>query len=88
MNDKIKNALANKNGRTNERYKEAVRERVANTFDTADETAILRKAVAVLFDVVATLHAGAINNTEFSQYHAIVEKIKSEVKTELGHADQ
>ena len=82
MNDKIKNALAKKNNCTEARYKESVRKNVADTFDKADELAILRKAVAMLFDVVSTFHP--VDNAEFKDYNAKIEAIKSEVKESLG----
>ena len=45
----------------------------------SEEIAVLRKAVACLFDVVENLHAGKIANEEFMKYHAEVEAIKAQV---------
>lgn len=79
------NALAAENGILEKRKTMLIREGVQQEFPhPSDELAILRKAVAVLFEVVATLHPGEINNAEFAEYHAKVEAIKSEVKEVLG----
>lgn len=83
--DNIKNALAKANGLTEERKTELIRERVQKKYPHPyDEVAILRKAVAVLFEVVAKLHPAQINNAEFAEYNAIVEQIKTEVKNTIG----
>ena len=47
----------------------------------SEELAVLRKAVACLFEVVAKLHEGEIQNEEFMAYHESVERIKAEVDT-------
>ena len=41
-----------------------------------DELAILRKAVAKLFEIVSTLHKDEINNAEFAEYNELIEGIK------------
>lgn len=44
-----------------------------------EELAVLRKAVALLFDVVATLHPDEINNEEFAAYYHDIERCKAAV---------
>lgn len=73
MNEATQKRLADKNGLTNELYVQEVRKEVRKQFDPSDETAILRKAVAILF-----LHPEELNNSEFMEYNAIVEEIKAE----------
>lgn len=77
-------ALVNKNEKTDKLYVQEVRKEVSKKYDKADEIAILRKAVSYLFELIATLHAGEINNAEFAEYNAKIEQLKSEIKTELG----
>lgn len=52
---------------------------IRKTRSESEELAVLRKAVACLFDVVSKLHEGEINNEEFKAYHSDVERIKAEV---------
>ncbi|MBQ3063989.1 MAG: hypothetical protein IJC99_04225 [Clostridia bacterium] len=56
-------------------------EKIRKKRSESEELAVLRKAVACLFEVVAKLHAGEIANEEFLAYHAEVERIKAEVDT-------
>lgn len=85
ISDKLKNSIAQKNGLTKERFVESVRSDIRNELklSTDDEIAILRKAVALLFDIVSTLHP-EVNNAEFAEYNALVEEIKSSAKKTLG----
>lgn len=48
-----------------------------------DELAILRKAVAYLFDLISLLHEGEISNEEFKEYNEYAEQVKALVKAEL-----
>ena len=84
MTEETKKALAQKNGKINELYIQNVREAVDEEYKKADEIAILRKAVAYLFTLIASLHEGEIDNAEFAEYNAKIEQLKSEKKTELG----
>ena len=84
MKNKIKNALASANGLNELRRIELIREGVRKKYpNPSDEIAILRKAVAVLFEVVAKLHP-EIDSSEFAEYNAIVEQIKVDVVEEVG----
>lgn len=84
MLENVKNALAKANGFDNERRVELIRERVREEFpNTADEIAVLRKAIAYLFDLIATLHHGELNNEEFAKYNAFIEHVKAITKEEL-----
>ena len=56
-----------------------IREDVREKHESHDELAILRKAVAYLFELISTLHEGEINNEEFAKYHAEIEAIKKNV---------
>lgn len=84
MNKSTIVALAQKNKKTEELYIQEVRKEVSKEYDKADELAILRKAVSYLFELIATLHAGEINNAEFAEYNSKIEQLKSEIKTKLG----
>lgn len=80
ITEKMKDALANENGLVQERFVELVRSGVKNKLKLTpdDEIAILRKAVAIIFDVVALLHPETISNEEFKAYHETVESLKIE----------
>lgn len=64
-------------------YRDSVREEIRNKMSYSDEIAILRKAVAILFNIVATLHSDDLKNEEFAKYNALIESIKSEKKEEI-----
>ena len=87
VSEKMKNALAVANGFDEDRKTELIRERVRKQFPHPDdEIAMLRKAVTYLFDLIATLHEGELDNAEFAEYHALVEQIKADVKNEIASA--
>ena len=77
MDDKTKLGLARKNGKIEDLYVQSVRKEVAKKFSKDDEIAILRKAVAYLFELISKLHSGGIDNEEFAIYYAVIEQIKS-----------
>lgn len=82
--DNIKNALAKANGLNEQRKIEIIRENVRKKYGVVDdEVAILRKAVAYLFELIATLHEGELDNTEFAEYNALVEQIKEYATTTM-----
>ena len=74
--------LAELNGLSEELYVQEVREQVRQEYDPQDEIAMLRKAVAILFEVIALLHPGELNNEEFKAYNDTVEAIKARCKEE------
>ena len=80
--------LAKKNREVDEsswqrlRAHEIVR-RIRKTRSKSEELALLRKAVACLFEVVEGLHKGEIKNEEFIAYHKSVERIKAEVDADM-----
>ena len=78
-----KDLLSKLNGTLDSRKDEKIREGVSEMYSQPDELAILRKAVACLFDIIAALHQGEINNAEFTAYHEAVEAIKAEAKKEI-----
>lgn len=85
MTEQEKNKLAKLCGYSEERYTDKVKEGVKEKYPhSEDEIAILRKAVAYLFELISSLHSGEINNAEFAEYNAIVEQIKSEAKREVS----
>lgn len=85
ITEKEKDRRANFCGLSEDRYTDKVKEGVKKIHPhPEDEIAILRKAVAYLFELISTLHEGEINNAEFAEYNAIVEQIKTEAKTELS----
>lgn len=84
LTENEKNKLANDCGYSKERYTDNVREGVKKEFTLEDEIAILRKAVAYLFELISKLHEGELNNAEFAEYNAIVEQIKAEAKEAIG----
>lgn len=75
-----KDKLAKINGLDKERYEDKVRASVREELFPEDEIAILRKAVAKLFDLVASLHPDEIDNAEFAEYNALVENIKKNAR--------
>ena len=82
ITEKMKNAAASKNALSQERFVEKVRSGIRNELKLTaeDEIAILRKAVALLFDLVSTLHPEVIDNEEFKAYNLAVEAIKAAKK--------
>lgn len=75
-----KDRAAKINGFEKERYEDKVRAAVRDEMFPEDEIAILRKAVAKLFQLVSYLHPDEINNAEFAEYNALVENIKKNVR--------
>ena len=73
-----KDLLATINGFGNERYADKVKKTIRNDLKMhpEEEIAILRKAVAKLFEVVSMLHHDEINNEEFAEYNNLIESIK------------
>ena len=73
-----KNLLATINGFGNERYADKVKMTIRNELKMhpEEEIAILRKAVALLFEVVDSLHHEEIDNEEFKEYNNRIEEIK------------
>lgn len=80
INDSRKDRAAEINGFEKERYEDKVRAAVGELMFPEDEIAILRKSVAKLFELVASLHPDEINNAEFAEYNALVENIKKNVR--------
>lgn len=78
-----KNRVYEANNLKEERYHQLVDEGVAKEISPSEENAILRKAVAYLFDLIATLHPDEIQNEEFKRYHERVEEIKRLAKEEI-----
>ena len=78
-----KNELYKLNGLAEDRYRQLVAEDVAKEIPPSEENAILRKAVAYLFELIATLHPDEVRNEEFRAYHAKVEEIKRHAKAEM-----
>lgn len=77
LTEEKKDYLAELNEFGNDRYRDRVKEDIRKKMTAADELAILRKAVAYLFELISKLHSGDIENDEFAIYHAIIEQIKS-----------
>ena len=75
-----KDKLAKINGLDKERYEDKVRSAVREEMFPEDEIAILRKAVAKLFELVSYLHPDEIDNAEFAEYNALVENIKKNAR--------
>ena len=76
MTEAMKYKLAKINGLEQERFEDMVKEDVRKEMSADEELAILRKAVAYLFDLISNLHEGEIDNSEFEKYNALVEGIK------------
>ena len=81
--EEIKRVLNEQNGHSKEYYEDKVRAAVREEMFPEDEIAILRKAVAKLFQLVSYLHPDEINNAEFAEYNALVENIKKNVKKRI-----
>lgn len=78
--------LAKANGFEQELYVDRVNERVKKSFRSEEETAITRKAIALILELIKTLHPDAVNDERYKQameWNAAVELIKSEVEEEL-----
>ena len=85
LTEKEKNELAIECGYSEELYTDKVKEGVKKKYPhPEEEIAILRKAIAYLFELISKLHDGELNNAEFAEYNAIVEQIKAESKEKLG----
>ena len=69
--------LAELNDMTNELYIQSVRAEVRKRYDPQDELAMHRKAIAMLFDIIALLHPEKLNNEEFIAYNDTIEAIKA-----------
>lgn len=80
MTEGKKDKLAKLNGLDKERYEDRVRASVREEMFPEDEIAILRKAVALLFELVSYLHPDEVNHEEFHAYNALIEHIKEEQK--------
>lgn len=76
MTESMQKKLSKKNALTQELYEDKIKEDVRKEMSADDELAILRKAVAKLFEIVSTLHKDEINNAEFAEYNNLVESIK------------
>ena len=76
MTDETKRILADMNGLSKEYYEDKVKKDVRKVMSADDELAILRKAVAKLFELVSVLHNDVINNAEFAEYNELIESIK------------
>ena len=76
MTEELKIKLAKLNGLSQELYEDNVKADVRKEMSADEELAILRKAVAKLFEVVSMLHHDEINNEEFAEYNALIESIK------------
>jgi hypothetical protein len=75
-----KDRAAKINGFDKDRYEDKVRAAVGEVMFPEDEIAILRKSVALLFDIIAMLHPEEINNAEFKEYNNRIEAIKKEMR--------
>lgn len=80
MTEAMQKKIAKKNVLTQELYEDKIKEDVRKEMSVDDELAILRKAVAKLFEIVSTLHKDEINNAEFAEYNELIESIKRKHK--------
>lgn len=78
--EEIKRVLNDRNGHSKEYYEDRVKAAVREEMLPEDEIAILRKAVAKLFELVSYLHPDEVNHEEFDTYNALIERIKEEQK--------
>lgn len=84
VSEKLKNAIAKANGLDESRKVEIIRTNIRKEFPHSDdEIALLRKAIAYLFELISNLHEGELNNKEFAEYNALVEQIKIDAKESL-----
>lgn len=84
MTNELKNALAKANGLENERRIELIREGVREELPhSADEFAILRKAIANIDKFLMMQFPYMELNQEFEEYNAKVEAIKADAKAQL-----
>ena len=82
--DKLKNELAKKNGLSEERYVELVREKANVVYpNKADEISLLRKELAYLRSVIEKNLGIKLEETEFTSYNALIENFKTEARAEV-----
>ena len=85
LTKKEQDRLAIRNELTEERYADNVKGRVQGEgIQIEDEVAIHRKAIAYLFKRIADRHEGELTAEEFEALDALIERIKSEERAELG----
>lgn len=84
MTESMQKKIAKKNALTQELYEDNIKADVRKEMSADDELAILRKAVAKLFEIVSVLHNDVINNAEFAEYNELIESIKTKHKEMLG----
>ena len=77
--------LAKLNGLEEPLRKTEIVKGIRKQMSANDELAILRKAVAYLFQIIEQLHTGEISNEEFKQYNEYAENIKALVKAEVTY---
>ena len=77
MTEEMKDKIAKRNELGEQRYRDKVIEDIGNEMKPEDELAIHRKAIALLFEIISTLHPDEINNEEFAKYHNRIEEIKN-----------
>jgi hypothetical protein len=75
-----KDRAAKINGFEKDRYEDKVKEAVRKELTPDEEIAILRKSVALLFEIISLLHSEEINNAEFKEYNNRIEAIKKEIR--------
>ncbi len=80
ITNELKDKLASINDLDRERYEDKVKEAVRKEMTPDEELAILRKSVALLFEIIAMLHSEEINNAEFKEYNNRIEAIKKEMR--------
>lgn len=75
--------LAKLNGMEEILKKQEILREIRPEMSVNDELAILRKAVAYLFEIIELLHTGEISNEEFKAHHEYIERIKAAVKSKI-----
>lgn len=76
MTESTQRKLASANNLSQELYEDKIKADVRKEMSADEELAILRKAVARLFEIVSILHPDEINNAEFVEYNNLIENIK------------
>lgn len=87
ITEKMKNHLADINGKKDERKVDLINERGKEAITPEEEKARLRKAVYTLVSYMERLHPEIADEpaiVELKDYFGIYEDIKREVKAELG----
>ena len=74
----VKDILANLNGTTDERRREAINEAISVEIGTSEELCVHRLMIKEIVSIIKTLHSGEIDTSRFDALDAAIEAIIAE----------